>query len=94
MFKLLFGGEEGISGDRTAGPRLFGAVLGGPREVYWFTACWFFAAALAMWAFTRTLDDGFDTGSAAIGAGVAAAVLLAVGGGAASHRRHRLRVDH
>jgi len=42
----------------------------------------------------RTVDSGFDVGSAAIGAGVAAALLLAVGGGTASHRRHLLRVNH
>jgi hypothetical protein len=39
---------------------------------------------------TRTVDGGFDTGSAAIGAGVAAALLLAAGGASASHKRHRL----
>jgi hypothetical protein len=43
---------------------------------------------------TRTIDGGFDTGSAAIGAGVAASLLLAAGSASASHRRHRLRVNH
>jgi hypothetical protein len=43
---------------------------------------------------TRTIDRGFDTGSAAIGAGVAAALLLAAGGLSASHRQHRLRAHH
>ena len=39
---------------------------------------------------TRTIDQGFDVGSAAIGAGGAAAVLLltAAGAAAVSHRRH------
>jgi hypothetical protein len=39
---------------------------------------------------TRTIDEGFDVGSAAIGAGGAAAVLLltAAGAAAVSHRRH------
>jgi hypothetical protein len=43
---------------------------------------------------TRTVDDGFDLGSAAIGAGGAAAVLLLSGAGASalSHRHHRLGV--
>ena len=41
---------------------------------------------------TRTIDRGFDTSSAAIGAGVAAALLLAVGGASASHRQQRLHV--
>ena len=43
---------------------------------------------------TRTIEDGFDWGSAAIGAGGAAAVLLLSGAGASavSHRQRRLRV--
>ena len=43
---------------------------------------------------TRTIDDGFDFGSAAIGAGGAAAVLLlsAAGASAATHRHHRVGV--
>ncbi|MET0606325.1 MAG: branched-chain amino acid ABC transporter permease [Beijerinckiaceae bacterium] len=54
MFRGLFGGEEGVSGDRTAGPILLGLKLGGPFQVYWVIAVWFFIAAFAMWAFTRT----------------------------------------
>jgi hypothetical protein len=43
---------------------------------------------------TRAIDDGFDTGSAAIGAGGAAAFLLltAAGGVAVVHRQHRVGV--
>lgn len=41
---------------------------------------------------TRTIDDGFDLGSAAIGAGSAAAVLLLGGAGATALSRHRHRV--
>jgi hypothetical protein len=41
---------------------------------------------------TRTIDDGFDLGSAAIGAGTAAAVLLLGGAGATAVSRHRQRV--
>ena len=43
---------------------------------------------------TRTIDDGFDLGSAAIGAGGAAAVLLltAAGASAVSHRHQRVGV--
>jgi hypothetical protein len=43
---------------------------------------------------TRTIDDGFDFGSAAIGAGGAAAVLLlsAAGASAVTHRHHRVGV--
>jgi hypothetical protein len=43
---------------------------------------------------TRTIDHSFDAGSAAIGAGVAASLLLAAGAGSASYRRHRLPVHH
>ena len=41
---------------------------------------------------TRTIDDGFDLGSAAIGAGSAAAILLIGGAGATAASRHRRRV--
>jgi hypothetical protein len=41
---------------------------------------------------TRTIDDGFDLGSAAIGAGSAAAVLLLAGAGATAVSKHRRRV--
>lgn len=42
----------------------------------------------------HTIEDGFDVGSAAIGAGGAAAVLLlaAAGASAVSHRHHRVGV--
>jgi hypothetical protein len=41
---------------------------------------------------TRTIDDGFDVGSAAIGAGGAAALLLltAAGASAVTHRHNRV----
>jgi hypothetical protein len=44
---------------------------------------------------SRTIDDGFDWGSAAIGAGVAAAVLLltAAGASARSHRGQNTNHD-
>ncbi len=54
MFVSIFGGEEGISGDRMVGPELFGLSLGPIGEVYWFIAFWAFLATLAMWAFTKT----------------------------------------
>lgn len=54
MFVSLFGGEEGISGDRSAGPALFGLDLGPQIGVYYFIAFWVFLATLAMWAFTKT----------------------------------------
>ncbi len=54
MFVSLFGGEEGISGDRMVGPQIFGLSMGPISEVYWFIAFWAFVATLAMWAFTKT----------------------------------------
>jgi hypothetical protein len=41
---------------------------------------------------TRTVEDGFDLGSAAIGAGSAAAVLLLGGAGGTAISRHRRRI--
>jgi hypothetical protein len=41
---------------------------------------------------SRTIDEGFDLGSAAIGAGIAAAILLLGGAGATAVSRHRRRV--
>jgi len=43
---------------------------------------------------TRTIDEGFDVGSAAIGAGGAAVVVLltAAGAAAVSRRRHPVRL--
>jgi hypothetical protein len=45
---------------------------------------------------TRTIDEGFDVGSAAIGAGGAAALLLLTAGGASAvvHRHNRIGVSH
>ncbi len=54
MFSGLFGGEEGIAGDRTAGPALFGVTFGQGQEVLILLLGWIFLATLAMWAFTRT----------------------------------------
>lgn len=54
MFVSLFGGEEGVAGDRTAGPEIFGFSLGPQLHVYYFVAFWVFVSTLAMWAFTKT----------------------------------------
>ncbi len=54
MFSSVFGGEEGISGDRMNGPELFGLSLGPIEEVYWFISAWTVVGAVAMFAFTRT----------------------------------------
>lgn len=54
MFISIFGGEEGITGDRMNGVELFGLSLGPVHEVYYFIAFWTFVAVMAMFAFTRT----------------------------------------
>lgn len=54
MFVSIFGGEEGVTGDRMNGVRLFGLSLGPIHEVYWFIAFWCFVGTVAMYAFTRT----------------------------------------
>lgn len=54
MFGSIFGGEEGISGDRMNGPEMFGLSLGPINEVYWFIAFWTFVGAVGTFAFTRT----------------------------------------
>ncbi len=54
MFASVFGGEEGISGDRMNGPELFGLSMGPIEEVYWFIAFWTVVGAAGMFAFTRT----------------------------------------
>ena len=54
LFPGIFGGEEGISGDRSAGPRLLGFDFGTQTQAYAVIAAWAWAAALLMWLFTRT----------------------------------------
>ena len=50
----FFGGEEGISGDRTMGPSVFGVEWLTPGEVYWIIAGWMLLSAFLMYLFTRT----------------------------------------
>lgn len=50
----FFGGEEGMSADRTMGPSFFGYSLIRQIEVYYFAAAWFFIATFAMYFFSRT----------------------------------------
>ena len=54
MFTSYFGGEEGISGDRMNGVRLFSLSLGPVDQVYWFIAFWTIVGTIGMYAFTRT----------------------------------------
>ena len=50
----FFGGEEGISGDRTYGPPVFGYDFASQGEVYYLTAVWVVISAIAMYMFSRT----------------------------------------
>jgi branched-chain amino acid transport system permease protein len=57
MFPAFFGGEAGISGNRTAGGPLFGVAgwtLGPERQVYYLIAAWTLACMAAMYALTHT----------------------------------------
>jgi len=57
MFPGFFGGEGGITGNRTAGPPLFGipSLTFGPQlQVYYLIALWCFACMAAMFALTQT----------------------------------------
>ena len=54
MLPALFGGEEGITANRTRAPALFGLTLGSQLEVYYVIAVWALVAAMLMHAFTRT----------------------------------------
>ena len=57
MFPGFFGGEGGITGNRTAGPPLFGisSLTFGPQlQVYYLIAVWCIACMVAMFALTHT----------------------------------------
>ncbi|MBM3561460.1 MAG: branched-chain amino acid ABC transporter permease, partial [Alphaproteobacteria bacterium] len=54
MFPAFFGGEAGITADRTAGTPLFGIGFASAQAVCWLIAVWTLASALLMHAFTRT----------------------------------------
>ena len=54
IFDHLFGGEEGISGNRTSGPELFGITFGSQTQVYYLIAVWMLLSLALMRAFTRT----------------------------------------
>ncbi|WP_204115241.1 branched-chain amino acid ABC transporter permease [Shimia biformata] len=54
MFASIFGGEEGVTGDRMNGPELFGLSLGPVSEVYLFIAFWTVVGTAMIFAFTRT----------------------------------------
>jgi branched-chain amino acid transport system permease protein len=54
MFPGFFGGEGGISGNRTAGRAFLGITFGPQIQLYYLIALYTFACTAAMFAFTRT----------------------------------------
>lgn len=54
IFSSFFGGEAGISGDRTFGPTFFGVDFAQNIEIYYLAAVWVFIATLFMYLFTQT----------------------------------------
>ena len=54
MFPGVFGGEGGITTNRTAAPALFGLNFGPALQVYYLVAVWCFASMAAMFALTQT----------------------------------------
>jgi branched-chain amino acid transport system permease protein len=54
MFPGFFGGEGGISGDRTSGGAHLGITFGPQIQLYYLIAIYTFVCTAAMYAFTRT----------------------------------------
>lgn len=54
IFVAFFGGEEGVSGDRTMGPEVFGMDFAQDIEVYTLIAFWVFVTVALMYLFSRT----------------------------------------
>ncbi len=54
MFPGFFGGEAGISTNRTVGQPLLGLTFGPAIQVYYLVAAWCFACMIAMYALTHT----------------------------------------
>jgi len=54
MLPSFFGGEEGITANRSRGPRLFGLTFAPQIEVYFVIAAWVLLSAALLHRFTRT----------------------------------------
>lgn len=54
MFTGFFGGEAGVTTDRTLGHAYLGLTFGPQREVYYLIAVWLLICTIGMYAFTRT----------------------------------------
>jgi len=54
ILRSFFGGEEGVTTDRTRLPHLFGISFGQQIEVYYLIAAWCLVCMFLMYRFTRT----------------------------------------
>lgn len=54
MFPGFFGGEGGITADRSYGTSFFGLTFGPQIQVYYLIAAWLMLCAIGMYAFTQT----------------------------------------
>jgi branched-chain amino acid transport system permease protein len=54
MFPGFFGGEAGVSGNRSAGSHFFGITFGPQVQMYYLVAAWLLACTVAMHALSRT----------------------------------------
>ena len=54
IFVSFFGGEAGVSGDRTFGPLFFGVDFAQDLAIYYLAAIWVFIATVFMYLFTQT----------------------------------------
>ena len=54
MFSEFFGGEAGISGNRVAGPTVWGISYGPQIQIYYLIAIYTFISVALMYAFTQT----------------------------------------
>ena len=54
IITVFFGGEEGISGDRTMAPPTFGIEFITQKEVYFLIAFWVLLSTFCMYLFTQT----------------------------------------
>ena len=54
IFVSFFGGEAGVSGDRTFGPLFFGVDFAQDLQIYYLAAIWVFIATVFMYLFTQT----------------------------------------
>ena len=59
IITVFFGGEEGISGDRTMAPPTFGVEFISQKEVYFLIAFWVFVSTFLMYLFTHSSYSKF-----------------------------------